>query len=120
MSTGAPCTAFASIMALALVGCGEPSAPNEGAAQSGAVPGMADRAAPGAQHLGHGTLNSIDRSAGTVNISHEPVESAGWPAMTMNFRLADPDAAAELTPGQRVEFRFTTDDGGTVTAIEAR
>jgi cold shock CspA family protein len=38
--------------------------------------------------------------------------------MTMNFRLAEPDAAAELEPGQQVEFRFTMDGGGTVTVID--
>jgi Cu(I)/Ag(I) efflux system membrane fusion protein len=72
-----------------------------------------------ASHVGHGTLNSIDRDAGTANISHEAVTSAGWPAMTMNFKLADPAAVPELAPGQRVEFSFTTDGGGTVTRIAA-
>jgi hypothetical protein len=38
--------------------------------------------------------------------------------MTMNFRLAEPEAAAEIEPGQRIEFRFTMDGGGTVTAID--
>jgi hypothetical protein len=32
--------------------------------------------------------------------------------------LAATDAAAELEPGQRIEFRFTMDGGGTVTAID--
>ena len=40
------------------------------------------------------------------------------PAMTMSFKLADPSAVPELAPGQRIEFRFTTEGGGTVTAIE--
>ena len=45
------------------------------------------------------------------------MESAGWPAMTMSFKLADPDAAAGLAAGQRVDFAFTTEGGGTVTRI---
>jgi len=57
--------------------------------------------------------------AGTINISHGPVESAGWPAMTMNFRLADPDSVNAIEAGAQVEFRFTLDGGGTVTAIES-
>lgn len=103
--------------ALALVSCGEPAPTSEGVAESGAMPGM-DRAQGSDEHAARGTVNSIDRAAGTINISHEPVESAGWPAMTMNFRLARPDAATGLEPGQRVEFRFTTEGGGTVTAVE--
>ena len=71
-----------------------------------------------AEHAARGTLNSIDRAQGRVNISHEAVASAGWPAMTMSFKLADPSAVPELAPGQRIEFRFTTEGGGTVTAIE--
>jgi Cu(I)/Ag(I) efflux system membrane fusion protein len=69
--------------------------------------------------VGHGTLNSIDRAAGTANVSHEAVTSVGWPAMTMDFKLADPAAVPELAPGQRIEFSFTTDGGGTITRIAA-
>ena len=113
MNHGIRTTTVACIAALVLAGCGEPAPTNEGTAQSGAMPAQA-----GEEHAARGTVNTIDRAAGTINISHEPVESAGWPAMTMSFRLADPDAAAELTPGQRIEFRFTTEGGGTVTMIE--
>jgi Cu/Ag efflux protein CusF len=108
---------FATTAALALVGCGEPAPMSEGSSETGAMPGM-DRAQGADEHVAQGTVNSIDRTAGTINISHEPVESAGWPAMTMNFRLAEPEAAAEIEPGQRIEFRFTMDGGGTVTAID--
>ena len=105
------------IAVFALAGCGESPSTGEGAAQSGAMPGM-NRSESAEEHTGVGTVNSIDRAAGTINISHEPVESAGWPAMTMSFRLADPDGAAELEAGQRIGFRFTTEGGGTVTAVE--
>jgi Cu/Ag efflux protein CusF len=39
--------------------------------------------------------------------------------MTMSFKLADPAAVPELAAGQRVEFSFTTEGGGTVTRIAA-
>jgi Cu(I)/Ag(I) efflux system protein CusF len=100
--------------ALTLPACGD-RAPEESAAPPPAQGG----ASSAAVHVGTGTLNSIDRAAGTVNISHEAVVSAGWPAMTMSFKLADPGAVPELAPGQRVEFSFTTDGGGTVTRIAA-
>ena len=72
-----------------------------------------------AEHMAVGTLNSIDQAAGTVNITHGPVPSAGWPEMTMSFKLADPDAAAELKAGERVDFHFKIESGmnATVTLI---
>lgn len=71
------------------------------------------------EHSATGTINSIDRAAGTINISHEPVPSAGWPSMTMGFRLADSASTEGLSAGQRIEFNFTQEGGGTVTMIEA-
>jgi Cu(I)/Ag(I) efflux system periplasmic protein CusF len=71
------------------------------------------------EHMAVGTLNSIDQVAGTVNITHGPVPSAGWPEMTMSFKLADPNAAAELKAGERVDFHFEIESGmnATVTTI---
>ena len=114
------------LAALSLAGC-EPSETEDGAAaETGAMPAMPEMPAVPEQadqraeeHTAQGTLNSIDRAAGTVNISHGPVASADWPAMTMSFKLADPDAVANLTPGQKVDFRFTIENGmsATVTRI---
>ena len=101
-----------------LGGCGESATTSESSEQSADMPEMPRSEAAG-EHVAQGTVNTIDIAAGTINISHEPVESAGWPAMTMNFRLADPDAASRVEAGARIEFRFTLDGGGTVTAIEA-
>jgi Cu/Ag efflux protein CusF len=105
------------VMAVFLGGCGD-SAPttSESSEQSGNMPQMPRSEAEG-EHAAQGTVNSIDLAAGTINISHQPVESAGWPAMTMSFRLADPDAADGIETGQQIEFRFTTEGGGTVMSI---
>lgn len=72
-----------------------------------------------AEHMAVGTLNSIDQTAGTVNITHGPVPSAGWPEMTMSFKLADSNAAVDLKPGERVDFHFKIESGmnATVTTI---
>ena len=102
---------------LLLAGCTDDAVTN-GSAESNGMPGMQEPAQDGAEHVAEGTVNSVDAASDTVNISHEPVESIGWPAMTMNFQLSDPDLATQLTPGQRVEFRFRTDQGNaTVTEI---
>ena len=72
-----------------------------------------------AEHMAVGTLNSIDEVAGMVNVTHGPVPSAGWPEMTMSFKLADPNAAANLKPGERVDIHFKIESGmnATVTTI---
>ena len=40
-------------------------------------------------HQADGTLDAIDAKAGTVTITHQPVASLKWPAMTMDFALAN-------------------------------
>ena len=94
-------------IALLIGGCG-PSASD----QESAAPAVAE-------HMATGTLNSIDQVAGTINITHGAVPSAGWPEMTMSFKLADPDAAVALKPGERVDIHFKIESGmdATVTTI---
>ena len=106
------------IAALSLAGCD--SSPDDGAAADRDTSATQPRSAEDrAMHTAEGTVNSIDRAGATVNISHGPVESADWPAMTMSFKLADPDAAGDVAAGQRVEFQFTIESGmsATVTRI---
>jgi Cu(I)/Ag(I) efflux system membrane fusion protein len=104
------------IASLTLGACGDDAPTGESASTMPSIPAGAQTAA---EHVGHGTLNSINREAGVANITHEAVASAGWPAMTMSFKLADPAAVPELTAGQRIEFSFTTEGGGTITRITA-
>jgi Cu(I)/Ag(I) efflux system protein CusF len=66
-------------------------------------------------HSAEGVLTGIDTAAGTVSISHGAIATIGWPAMTMNFTLADPNAAAGFAPGQKVTFHFTVEGGMTAT-----
>jgi Cu(I)/Ag(I) efflux system membrane fusion protein len=82
---------------------------------------MAENAAPTAPsgamsspettlHEATGKVESIsDRE---VVLSHGPVKSLGWPAMTMPFKLAHPDMARALKPGDTVHFQFRKAQGG--------
>ena len=109
------------LAALALAGCSDAN-DGAGTGQTSGMPGMQQQAAPNAAvHAADGTVNSVDLAARTVNLSHGPVASASWPAMTMTFALANPDAAANLQPGQKVRFEFTIQSGmaATVTEISA-
>ena len=57
-------------------------------------------------HKAVGVLNAVDAASGTVTISHEPVASLKWPAMKMDFVLANPSLVSGLKPGAAVEFEF--------------
>jgi len=60
----------------------------------------------GIDHRAAGKLDAIDAKAGTVTISHGPVESLKWPAMTMDFALANSGLLGKLKPGATVAFTF--------------
>jgi Cu(I)/Ag(I) efflux system membrane fusion protein len=65
--------------------------------------------APAVKAAGHqavGTVDSVDAKAGTVSISHGPVASLKWPAMTMEFKTANASLLQALKPGVKVSFEF--------------
>jgi membrane fusion protein, copper/silver efflux system len=71
------------------------------------APEQADHAAHTAEpqaHIAMGTIESI--GAGKLVISHEPVDSLGWPAMTMPFKLDRTELAKDVQVGDRVHFTF--------------
>jgi Cu/Ag efflux protein CusF len=70
-----------------------------------AAPGRVQRARDGhGDSRATGTVNAVDVAARTVNLSHEPVPSLGWPAMTMAFPVARSVDLAAVKPGTRVRF----------------
>jgi Cu(I)/Ag(I) efflux system membrane fusion protein len=76
-----------------------------------ALGGMQKADAPAAKpsvvgHRAVGVLNSVDAAAGTVTITHEPVASLNWPAMKMDFVLANAGLVAGLQPGTAVAIEF--------------
>jgi Cu(I)/Ag(I) efflux system membrane fusion protein len=79
------------------------SAPAASGAVTSAPPSPA-KAAVG--HQGHGSVGSIDAKAGTLTLNHEAIASLKWPAMTMEFAVANPSLLAELKAGTAVTFEF--------------
>ena len=63
-------------------------------------------AAKGASHRAEGTVDSVDTKAGTVSLSHGPVASLKWPAMTMEFKAANAALLQTLKPGAMVTVEF--------------
>ncbi len=76
-------------------------------------------AAPAVRHEASGKVEAVGQ--GEITLSHGPVESLGWGAMTMAFKLARPDLAASLKPGDAVHFWFRqADDKFIVEKIDKR
>lgn len=81
-----------------------PSMPN--------MPNMARGASQSAPADAHGTgvVKAIDPSTGMVTIAHEPIAELSWPAMTMAFKVAQPDLLKGVTVGNKIEFMLKGKD----------
>ncbi len=80
-----------------------------GFASAPASAAPANSAAPvpvAAGHRAEGTVEEIDAKAGTVSLSHGPIASLKWPAMTMAFKLANASLLKALKPGSKVAVEF--------------
>ena len=76
-----------------------PAAP---AASAMAAPGAT---APGAQkHVGEAKVEKVGRDA--LTLSHGPIATMKWPAMTMDFKLPSGGAPGNVRAGDRVTFEF--------------
>lgn len=58
---------------------------------------------------GVGVANKIDPDKGTVNISHQAIHELGWPAMTMDFKVADKKLLNSIKAGQKITFNLYKD-----------
>ena len=74
------------------------------AASAAAAPAVAAPAAPAGVHVGQGKVEKVDPAS--ITISHGPIASLKWPAMTMGFGKADPKAFPDVKPGDIVKFEF--------------
>lgn len=60
----------------------------------------------GGRPVGNATVNAIDLQKGNINISHGPIPSLKWPAMTMGFRVEDKAQLQGIRPGDEIEFEL--------------
>ena len=75
--------------------------PGHGSPQSQAPAGTA-----AASHVGTGVVREVDAAHGLVTISHDPIASLRWPAMTMNFVVKDKALLDKLAVDKKVEVEF--------------
>jgi Cu/Ag efflux protein CusF len=70
---------------------------------------------------GTGVLKAMNAKAGKVQIAHAPIDSLGWPAMTMWFVLRDP-LPKDVMVGDNVRFELeqTQSKEWVVTRIERK
>ena len=84
--------------------------------------GYDNNAAPAAaQRLsGTGVVKSVDVAASQMVIAHDPIPALKWPAMVMNFRLANKALADKVKTGDQVKFELKEGGQGAyvITAIE--
>ena len=59
-----------------------------------------------------GTVKSVDAAAGKLVIAHDPIPALKWPAMTMDFRLADKAMAGKVKAGDKVKFEMKESEKG--------
>ncbi len=53
-----------------------------------------------------GVVDDINTAKGIVTISHEPIKSLGWPAMTMDFVVQDKKMLSKIAKGKKIQFTF--------------
>ena len=103
-------TAAMLVASLAVAACGQSEEGNtqtvaaETTAPAGTNQSGASAQPSGEVHSGNGDITEI--SSDSVTISHGPVESIAWPAMTMTFRAPSPDMVQGLNVGDPVDFQF--------------
>ena len=87
------------------LGANAGAAPAAAPASAASTPGaQATRAAVG--HQGTGSVEGVDARSGILTLKHEPISSLKWPAMTMEFAVANPSLLAGLKPGTPITFEF--------------
>jgi Cu(I)/Ag(I) efflux system periplasmic protein CusF len=85
----------------------------ETASGQGSIGGMrAPRHEMRMVHSGHahvqatGTVNSVNAAGHKLNLSHGPISTIGWPAMTMDCAVAPSIDLNAVNPGTRIRFEM--------------
>ena len=81
-----------------------------GAAQNA----QAQSTRPDRGQISGGIVKGVDLDRHTVTIQHDAVETLKWPAMVMDFPVADPGVLAHLRPGDKISFLLRRDRTGYV------
>lgn len=81
------------------------------------VAGSQPKPAASNMHAAEGTVDSVDTKAGSASITHGPVASLKWPAMTMDFKVRDPALLQAMKAGAKISFEFSEQAPGEWTVV---
>jgi len=73
-----------------------------------------DKKSGGKAHKGAGTVKKVDRASGKVTISHGPIPTMKWPAMSMTFTVKDKALLGKFSQDKKVEFEFVEQESNYV------
>jgi len=99
-----------SLLVVLLAGSGAVIAAEHGGMDHSAM--KASKKSTAQLHPGQGKVNHVDMAGGKVNLTHGPIESLGWPGMTMDFKVKDKAILEGIKPGQQVEFDVVKEGPG--------
>jgi len=54
-----------------------------------------------------GAINTVETDSRIINVTHEPIPALNWPAMTMDFPVAQGVKLEGLKPDRRMRFRIS-------------
>ena len=63
------------------------------------------------QPMSEGKIRRLDKAAGSITITHGPIENLGMGAMTMTFTFKKGVVPASVKEGDKVRFRAEEKDG---------
>ncbi|GAB6846150.1 Cu(I)/Ag(I) efflux system protein CusF [Methylorubrum rhodinum] len=85
------------------------------AAPMGDMPGMSGKAGAesGKQQTASatGTVSAVNASQHKVTFDHEPIPAINWPAMHMEFPVAQSVDLSKVKPGEKVKFTLSGSKG---------
>lgn len=71
--------------------------------------------------MSHGEIKKVDAAAGKLTIKHGPLENLGMDAMTMVFKVKDPEMISQVKVGDKIDFVAEEVDGAlTVTKLQKK
>ncbi len=85
--------------------------------KGGTKAGATGAAATPATHRGEGRVEAVDPANASVTLTHGPIASLKWPAMTMDFKVKDAALLRALKPGEKVIFDLAGEPGGEYTIV---
>ncbi|MBW3567866.1 MAG: copper-binding protein [Proteobacteria bacterium] len=74
----------------------------------------------GQSYIAQGVIESVDAGNSQVTITHEAIESLGWPEMTMPFAVENPQLLEGLEPGTDITFAFREGKAGRYVVTDIR